>query len=94
MKRIVGLVLFVGGAIVLGADLWTYVMTQDLFVTAVGDLWFAAHPASLNLLQAGLERHVWPPLWDPVTTTVLLWPASLVGLALGVLLGGATAKRN
>ncbi len=94
MKRIIGLILFIGGAVVLGADLWRLATTEELFVTAVGDLWFSVHPASLNLLQAGLERHVWPPLWDPVTTTVLLWPASLVGLFLGVLLGGLVPKKN
>lgn len=44
----------------------------------LGELWFRLHPGSLNLLQAVVERYIWPPLWDPVISSVLLTPAVLV----------------
>lgn len=51
---------------------------KELRLHALGEIWFRLSPGSLNLLQAGLERHVWPPLWDPGVTTLLLAPAVAV----------------
>lgn len=88
MRKIIGIVLFAVGLIALSTDLWAYFVNAEVEATLIGDLWFDYSPATLNLLQAGLERHVWPPLWDPVTTTILLWPVSLVGIVLGALVHG------
>ena len=88
MRKIIGLVLFLAGVVALGFDLAGYFSTGMIELTLVGDLWFEWSPSTLNLLQAGLERHVWPPLWDPVTTTILLWPISLVALGIGALTAG------
>lgn len=52
----------------------------------LGDVWYVLHPPSLNLLQAGIQRHLAPALWDDVVLPVLLWPAVLVALVPGVLL--------
>lgn len=60
---------------------------QDAFVTtSLGKHWFALSPTTLNLTQAGLERHVHPVLWDPVLTSLLVLPAALVFAVLGVVL--------
>ena len=54
---------------------------------ALGQAWFNLDPESLNLVQAVVERHIWPPLWDPVIITVLRWPAwAVLGLPALVLL--------
>ncbi len=54
-----------------------------------GELWYRIDVGSLNLVQAVIERYVWPPLWDPVLTSLLQLPATVVpavpGLALLVL---------
>lgn len=49
-----------------------------LHLHALGDVWFQLAPGSLNLLQVALERHLWPPLWDPGMTFILLQPAVAV----------------
>ncbi len=43
-----------------------------------GQLWFDLDPASLNLVQAVIERYVWAPLWDPILSSLLQLPAVLV----------------
>jgi len=43
----------------------------------LGELWFALHPGSLNLIQAVVERYVWAPLWDPGIVSILYLPAVL-----------------
>jgi hypothetical protein len=53
---------------------------------AVGQLWYEADRASLNLLQVVLERHIWPPLWQDVVFPVLTQPAPLVA-GIAVMLG-------
>ena len=62
-----------------------------------GELWYRIDVASLNLVQAVIERYVWPPLWDPVLSSLLLLPAIVVpavpGLVL-VVLCHARAKRR
>jgi hypothetical protein len=58
---------------------------------ALGEVWYYAdvhilHAATLGLLQASIQRHVWPVLWDPVAITMLLWPAWAYAAVLGWLL--------
>jgi hypothetical protein len=52
---------------------------------ALGEMWFKIHPSSLNGAQAGIQRYVAPWLWEPVITTLLLWPGYLVFGIPGVL---------
>jgi len=47
----------------------------------VGQLWFALDPGSLNLLQALVERGLWPPLWDWIVFPVLRQSAPAVAVA-------------
>ena len=62
-----------------------------------GLLWYRLSPDTLGLAQAAIQRHVWPPLWDPGMIWLLRLPASPVFLALGLLLralGGAQRVRR
>ena len=52
---------------------------------SAGQVWFNIHVASLNLMQALVQRFLHPLLWDPVIATMLQWPAwSLLGAPLAV----------
>ncbi len=57
-----------------------------LVYTSVSEVWRMAHPRSLQMLQPLIEQAKIPYLWDPATLWVLLAPAALVLLVLGLLL--------
>jgi hypothetical protein len=66
-----------------------------------GELWYRLAPGSLNLLQAVVERYIWPPLWDPAFVSILQLPALVVFAVPGVVLlllcfwrGGHRRKRR
>ncbi len=44
----------------------------------LGQLWFEIDNGSLNLVQAVIQRYIFPELWDPVIVSMLLLPAWLV----------------
>ena len=44
----------------------------------LGQLWFKLHVGSLNLVQAVIERYIWPPIWDPAIVSLLQLPAVTV----------------
>ncbi|MFC4351327.1 hypothetical protein ACFOW6_07215 [Fodinicurvata halophila] len=50
-----------------------------------GALWYSLDPGSLNLVQAVIERYLWPPLWDPALLEVLRLPAVPFFLGVGAL---------
>lgn len=63
----------------------------------LGRLWYETDAASLNALQAGIERHLWPPLWSGVVFPVLDRPAPVVAgvaLVLGMVLLLVARRRN
>jgi len=76
--RVLGVLLLAGAVIagVLQFQMWSD--TGRFTPLALGQLWYNIDPPSLNIAQAAIERHVWPPLWDPVILTILRWPAWLV----------------
>ena len=61
---------------------------------ALGEMWFKLHPHSLNTAQAAIQRHVAPWLWQPVITTILLWPGWLVFGVPGLVLLVTCRKRR
>ena len=67
-------------------DAYVWFQTGELEFAPLGVRWHEFDSGSLNLSQAVIQRYVWPPLWDPGITTVLLWPAWLAPLAAGGLL--------
>lgn len=52
----------------------------------LGSLWAALDSTSLQLLQAGVERHLAVWLWDGGIAPVLQWPALPIFLIPGLLL--------
>ncbi|GAA0779965.1 hypothetical protein GCM10009077_24220 [Roseibium denhamense] len=60
----------------------------------LGQVWFTHSPDTLNLVQAAIQRHVHPGLWDPGIQTVLTWPVWAVFAPLGLLLLWMGAKRS
>lgn len=52
----------------------------------LGQLWFEIDAPSLNMTQAGIQRHVAPWLWEGVVQPILELPAWPVLLGVGVAL--------
>jgi len=84
--RLVGLALLAGAVVALGADGLRSLQQRALAPQALGELWFLLSPDSLNLLQAVVQRYLWPWLWDPAAVWLLRLPSwlilGLVGLGL------------
>jgi len=71
-----------------------YVETGRYRVIPLGELWFNVHVASLNVIQAVVQRYLHPFLWDPIITTALQWPAwSLLGAPAAILVAIAPKRR-
>jgi hypothetical protein len=73
------------GVGVFAYDVWVFLNSGAVRLTALGQLWYWIHPGSLNLVQAVVERYIHPFLWDPVIINVLLAPAAVLFLAIGIL---------
>ena len=86
--RTIGWILLLLAVAALGADLLNWLQTGDRQFQEFGRRWYQLHSESLNASQAGVQRHLWPGLWDMIRW-VLLQPAVLVfgipGLVLAVL---------
>ena len=61
---------------------------------AFGELWAKIDIASLNLIQAVVQRYILPWLWDGVILNVLLMPAWLVLGVPGVVLAWTCRARG
>ncbi len=72
----------------------SYQSGAKLAFASLGKDWYALSPGTLNVLQAGIERHVHPMLWDPGMLTVLRTPAFAVFGVLGVVLYGLGLRRR
>lgn len=90
MLKVLGQVFLVLAAAVLGAGAWLWLAGQDL-LQPLGRVWFTAHAASLNLLQAVVQRYIYADLWDAAFVPFLLMPAwkafAVLFLALAVIGG-------
>lgn len=78
LLRIIGYLLLFLAIVALGAEILMSVQAGEWVALAVGDVWAEIDRNSIALVQAGLERHVHPYLFDPVLLTILLWRAWLV----------------
>ena len=91
--RLIGWVLLLAGLLVLGRDLLVLGTGYDLFSRldiarhnapiVLGELWYAIQPASLQLLQPAIQRHIHPALWDWIVQPLLLAWAWAILAALG-----------
>ena len=86
---IVGWLLVLAG---LAVAVWEFLRDDETgaahFLPA-GQVWYQLDAPSLNLVQAVVERYLWPPLWDPVVLGLLQVPAlvlfALPGAVLAIL---------
>ncbi|MEQ8355715.1 MAG: hypothetical protein RH942_09275 [Kiloniellaceae bacterium] len=88
--RILGWFFLFCALVLLGWDGVSWLSNGDWGFAVLGQRWFeidqALGTASLNTLQAGIERGVSVDLWDNVFAPLLLWPAMAIFVAPGVLL--------
>lgn len=85
MLRLLGGWAILTAIVALVYDLTHSYQTDAKFVFAsLGKDWYAISPSTLNLLQASVERHMHPILWDPVLLSLLKAPATGVFAVLGV----------
>ena len=97
LLRLLGAVLVLGALAALVYDLGGFAPPSDQQFSPLGQLWFQLHPASLNMLQAGIERNLDPDLWHETVFPILQQPAvfvlALPGLVL-LLLSTFIRKRD
>jgi hypothetical protein len=92
IARPVGWALAAIALIAIAYELAAYAETGSYRAIPLGELWFNVHVASLNLMQAVVQRYLHPFLWDPVITTALQWPAwSLLACSAAMLVAIAPA---
>ncbi|GAB4353962.1 MAG: hypothetical protein Kow00114_03480 [Kiloniellaceae bacterium] len=103
--RVIGWFLLFCTLVLLGWDAVSSLSAGHWGFAVLGQRWYeidqALGGASLNTLQAGIERNISVDLWDNVVAPVLLWPAVAVffvpGLVLALLCrrwGGPRAPRR
>jgi hypothetical protein len=87
VRRVIGLGLVLLAALTLAYDLVIGLSGGGtLGFASLGELWGRLSAGSLNLVQAIVQRYLFPALWDPVLVTLLLLPAWLVVGVPGLLL--------
>ncbi|MDA0655911.1 MAG: hypothetical protein O2912_05835 [Proteobacteria bacterium] len=73
---------------ILGAGLWIY--GADITLSA-GKLWYDLDSASLNTVQALIQRYIHPGLWDSVVVPLInrpAWEAFAILVLVFTLVGG------
>lgn len=76
--RILGTSLALAALAAFGWDLHLSFQAGVFTMSPAGKLWFELHAPSLNALQAGVQRQLWPWLWDGVLFPLLTAPAWLL----------------
>ena len=61
---------------------------------ALGEIWFALAPGSLNLAQAIVQRYISPAAWDPAMIWLLGQPAAAVFGVVALALVAAVLERR
>ena len=92
--RAIGWLLIIAALAALAYDASGLTRGEGFTVHAAGELWYELSPDTLNMLQAGIQRNVWPYLWDPVILNLLLLPAWVILGVLGILLVLLFRRRN
>ena len=94
LVRSLGLVIFAAAFVAFVADGVKSLAADAIVVTPFGQTWAALHPQSLAAVQTLVRSRLHAYLWDPVMTTVLIWPTFSVGGVIGILLMLAGARRR
>ncbi|MEM7171123.1 MAG: hypothetical protein AAF530_13200 [Pseudomonadota bacterium] len=97
--RIIAWILLFIAIGLLGRDLIAWASVGSFEITPLGKLWFHIDAASLNGLQAGIERYLSEALWWYMVEPLLRVPAVLYFLIPGLLLfyvsrGGGEDRRR
>ena len=96
--RAIAWVLLALALIVAGHDALNYWQTGTYDPLQLGTLWYQVERASLNLVQAAVERYVHPILWQDAIFPLLVWPAWLVlgsfAVVFGLLFGPRRPRRR
>ncbi len=94
--RIAAWILFMLAIVAAGRDGFVFLENGTYNPVTLGEVWYAVHRFSLNLVQAVIERYVHPFLWTDVLFPLLLWPAwaVLTGFAIVVVLVSGRRRRR
>jgi hypothetical protein len=95
LLRLIGFLTLAAAFIALVLDGTKSIAGNRIVFTPLGQTWTDIHSTSLQLLQAGVTRHVSEWLWDPVLLNILTSPTWLVVGVFGavLLLLGRKRKR-
>jgi hypothetical protein len=83
--RFVGLWLLAGAFVALIIDGTRSIAASRLILTPLAEAWYALHAASVQALQAWMERSLPAWVWDPVAINVLSTPLWVVLAIVGIL---------
>jgi hypothetical protein len=78
IMRALGFVLLLLAIAALAWELAAWLRHGYWQILSAGELWFQLDNASLNLVQAVVQRYLLPEIWDPGIQTILLWPTWIV----------------
>ena len=92
--RMTGWLLLLLAAAALGYEAMAALDSGTWRTRALGEIWFAIDVGSINLAQAVIQRYLWPFLWEPVITSVLLLPGWAVFGAPGLVLARICRARK
>jgi hypothetical protein len=92
--RILGALLLLAGLVLLADELLATARGGGFQPAALGGLWSALNPGSLELLQATTQRYVSVALWDGGVVRLLQLPACFVAIVLGAVLLLSTPRRR
>lgn len=81
---LLGYVCIAYGVTLVGMDVFRSARTRGLSLESLGGIFSDWSADTLNILQSVIERHIWPPIWDPGIVSILQIPASLFFLLLGL----------
>ncbi len=84
--RTLGLWILALGFVFLVYDGTKSIAGDQIYLTKLGYVWNMINSTSLQLVQAGIERHVAVWLWQSVMQPILEQPAFLVFAILGAIL--------
>lgn len=75
-------------------EIWLFFQTGKFANHSLGQIWFMLDSESLNLVQAGIQRNLFPELWDPGLVTILEIPAWALPAFLGLIVLIICRKRE
>jgi predicted anti-sigma-YlaC factor YlaD len=92
VARLLAAFFMLASVVVLVLEIVVWRATGSFGLRPLGQLWYQIDRGSLNLVQAVIERYLWPPLWEGVVA-VLRLPAAPTLLVVGAALFWLTRLR-